>query len=127
MNKTTWRLMVRTDTGRWVEHWSADTRKRCREERILLLKSQPKVKTKISCSTIFDNGESELTTRVKETLFKAYKAGALSLADICPSCFKGNIWHGKCGFCEKQCGCSFNAVSSSDHCELHDPTLRGRV
>ncbi len=56
-------------------------------------------------------------------LVAAYDSGAISLRRVCPSCFEdmGFASHGFCQHCRKQCGCSFNAVSSSDHCSMHAP------
>lgn len=43
--------------------------------------------------------------------------------DTCPSCLDnmGCFHHGKCGTCDRECGCSFNPTSSSDYCGYHVP------
>lgn len=61
--------------------------------------------------------------KVMAALFKAYKAGSVSLSDVCPHCFKrvgGYMSHGVCEHCKRQCGCSFNAMSHNDHCDFHN-------
>lgn len=56
-----------------------------------------------------------------EALLAAYDAGVISLIKLCPNCDKnmGPFNHGVCQHCKKNCGCSFNPVSSSDHCNMH--------
>lgn len=60
--------------------------------------------------------------KVLTVLFKAYKAGSISLYGICPHCFKnmGFAHHGECRHCHKCCGCSFNPTSHNDHCGFHN-------
>lgn len=64
------------------------------------------------------------TPKIMAALKTAYETGAISLSDVCPSCFDrmGSFSHGKCEKCGKSCGCSFNPTSSSDLCSFHGRT-----
>ena len=63
----------------------------------------------------------KITDEIREALEKAWLAGAITLSNVCPHCFKRMDYldHGRCSHCGKNCGCSFTPISSSDFCSFH--------
>lgn len=62
-----------------------------------------------------------ITDKIRKALEKAWTTGSISLAGVCPNCFKrmGFLSHGVCEHCKQGCGCSFNPTSSGDFCDFH--------
>lgn len=59
----------------------------------------------------------------ERALLRAYRNGTLSVAGLCPHCFRRMDYldHGECSHCGESCGCSFDPTSSSDYCSFHRP------
>lgn len=46
-SKARWHVQLQTDGGRWIGHYTTETRRRAREERAKLRDANPKLKTRI--------------------------------------------------------------------------------